>query len=100
MLWFTLAWCGFLAWIWYIYLRIPYAITWRDDDSLEFRSLISLTKVPVRQIISIKATLLTVGFINVKHRQGSLRIMGRMTGLYELIGRVKALNPEVEIKGC
>jgi hypothetical protein len=99
-LWFTLVWCGFLGWIWYAYLRIPYTITWRDDDSLEFRSLIGRTQVPVRQIISLKATPFTVGFISVKHQQGSLRIMSRMTGLYELIGRVKALNPEVEIKGC
>jgi hypothetical protein len=31
---------------------------------------------------------------------GSLRLMCQMTGLYELIGAVKASNPRVEIAGC
>ena len=69
------------------------AVLWFTVDGFYWfpRRILGRTKVPVREIISLKATPMTVGFISVKHRQGSLRIMSRMTGLYELIGRVKAL---------
>jgi len=98
--WFALVWFGFLSWVWFFYLRIPYAITYLDDDSLEFRGLIRKTRVPVKDIISIKAVPLAAGFIKIKTRRGSIRLINQITGLYELLGRVKALNPEVEIKGC
>ncbi len=71
-----------------------------DDNYLEFCSLFRRTRVSVNEIISIKAVPMTLGFIKIKHRSGSIRLLNQITGLYELIGRVKTLNPEVEIKGC
>lgn len=80
------------------YSRIPYAITLMDDNSLEFRSRLRRTRVPVNEIISIKA--LSQGWIKIKHRRGSIRINNQITGFHELICRIKNLNPEVEIEGC
>ena len=98
-LWF-IVWLGVLAWVWYVYGRIPLAITWRDEGVLEFKSLIKTTQVPVPEIIAIKATPLNWGFIKLTYHGGSLRLLTQMTGLYELIGAVKAANPRVEIAGC
>lgn len=95
-----IVWLGVLAWVWYVYARIPVAITWRDEGVLEFKSLMRTTQVPVQEIIAIKATPLNWGFIKLTYNGGSLRLLTQMTGLYELIGAVKAGNPVVEIKGC
>jgi hypothetical protein len=95
-----IVWLGVLAWVWYVYARIPVAITWRDEGVLEFKSLIRTTQVPVQEIIAIKATPLSWGFIKLTYNGGSLRLLTQMTGLYELIGAVKAGNPRVEIAGC
>jgi len=93
-------WVGALVWIWYVYARIPVAITWRDEGVLEFKSLIATTAVPVEDLIAIKATPLYWGFIKITYNGGSLRLLCQITGLYELLGAVKAANPRVEITGC
>jgi hypothetical protein len=95
-----IVWFGVMAWVWYVYARIPVAITWRDEGVLEFKSLIRTTQVPVQEIIAIKATPLSWGFLKLTYNGGSLRLLTQMTGLYELIGAVKASNPRVEITGC
>jgi hypothetical protein len=96
----SLLWLGILAWIWYFYLRIPFEIRLRDDNVLEFVSVIKTTVVAPRDLISIKGALLNLGFIKVKHTGGSIRLICQITGLYELIYTVKGLNPDIEIAGC
>ena len=96
----SLLWLGIVLWIWYVYLRIPFEITFRDDNLLEFKSVLKTTAVAPGDIVSIKGTPLSLGFINVKHTGGTIRLLCQMTGLYELIYTVKTLNPAVEIKGC
>ena len=95
-----LVWVAVLVIFFFSYLRVPYAITWMADDFLEFRGPLLRTLVPVSDIISIKALPVKPGFIKINHRRGSIRLINQITGLYELIGRIKALNPGVEIKGC
>jgi len=96
----ALLWLGVLAWIWFFYLRVPVAITWREEGVLEFKSPIRTVEVPVQDLIAIKATPLSWGFIRVTYKGGSLRLIAQITGLYELIGTVKARNPGIEIAGC
>jgi hypothetical protein len=95
-----IVWFGVLALIWYFYLRIPVTITWRDDGVLEFKGPIRTVEVPVADIIAIKAVPLSWGFIKIVYNGGSLKLLNQITGLYELIGAVKAANPRVEITGC
>lgn len=95
-----LVWLGVLAWVWQVYARIPLAITWREEGVLEFKSLVGTTQVPVHEIMAIKATPLNWGFIKLTYQGGSLRLLTQMTGLYELLGAIKAGNPGVEITGC
>jgi hypothetical protein len=96
----ALLWLGIVLWIGYVYLRIPFEITLKDDNLLEFKSVLKTTAVAPGDIVAIKGTPLSLGFINVKHRGGTIRLICQMTGLYELIYTVKSLNPAVEIKGC
>jgi hypothetical protein len=96
----VIVWLGVLAWIWYTYARIPVTITWRDEGVLEFKGLIGTTQVRVEDLIAIRATPLSWGFIKITYNGGSLRLLCQITGLYELLGAVKAKNPLVEIEGC
>jgi hypothetical protein len=96
----SLLWLGLLAWIWYLYLKIPFEIRLRDDNVLEFVSVIQTTVVAPRDLISIKGMPWHLGFIKVKHTGGSLRLICQITGLYEVIYTMKALNPDLEIVGC
>jgi hypothetical protein len=95
-----IVWFVILAWLWFFYLRIPMTITWRDDGVLEFKSPIRTTEVPVADLIVIKAMPLSWGFIRITYNRGSLRLINQITGLYELLGTIKAANPRVEITGC
>jgi hypothetical protein len=97
---FLILWLVLLAGVWYFYGRIPVAITWRDDGVLEFKSLMGTIRVPVQEIIAVKSSLMYWGFIKINYNGGSLRLICQMTGLYELLGTVKAHNPQVEITGC
>jgi len=96
----SLLWLGIVLWICYVYLRIPFEITLRDDNLLEFKSVIKTTLVAPGDLVSIKDAPLSLGFINVKHTGGTIRLLCQITGLYELIYTLKTLNPAVEIKGC
>jgi hypothetical protein len=97
---FLLIWLVVLAWAWYFYGRIPIAITWRDEGVLEFKSLMGTTRVPVQDLIAVKASPMYWGFIRITYNGGSLRLICQMTGLYELLSTVKVRNPHVEITGC
>jgi hypothetical protein len=91
---------GIMVWIWVVYARIPLTIAWQNDQILEFKSLLATTPVPVHNIIAVKATPLSWGFIKLTYQGGSLRLLCQITGLYELLTTVKNLNPGVEITGC
>jgi hypothetical protein len=64
---FLLIWIVVLAWVWYLYGRIPVAITWRDEGVLEFKSLMGTTRVPVQDLIAVKASLMYWGFIKITY---------------------------------
>jgi hypothetical protein len=96
----SLVWLGVVLWIGFVYLRIPFEIKFRDDNLLEFKSVIHTAVVAPRDIIAIKGAFLNLGFIIVRHTGGTIRLICQITGLYELIYTVKTLNPAVEIKGC
>jgi hypothetical protein len=98
--WFFALLLGVMLLVWNFYLRIPFAITRGDDNVLTFKSVLRRTRVAPSDIVSIKAMPLTLGFIKLKHRGGTLRLICQITGLYELIYTVQSLNPAVEIKGC
>ncbi len=95
-----LVWFVILAWVWFFYLKVPVTITWRDDGILEFKSPIRTIEVPVADLIAIKAKPLSWGFIKITYNRGSVRLINQITGLYELLGAIKAANPRVEITGC
>ena len=91
---------GIMLFVAYFYLRLPFRITIRDDNQIEFRSLLKKLTLPPGQIISVKAKSYMIGFIDIKHSKGTVHLLNQMDGFHDLIATLKSLNPRVEIKGC
>jgi hypothetical protein len=91
---------GALSWTWYAYLRIPVEIGIDETSRVHFRSLIRRQSLNVADIVSIKAPMLSPGFVNVRHRGGTIHIMSRMDGFHDLVTTLKSINPAIEVTGC
>jgi hypothetical protein len=92
-------WLIVMLWVWVTYLKIPLKIIRHANNSLEFVSVMGATTLKMEEIISIKASPMSLGFLHLKHRGGALRLYTHMTGLFEVVGFIKASNPAVKIKG-
>jgi hypothetical protein len=97
---FAFFWTGALSWTWYAYLRIPVEISIDETSRVHCRSLIKRHSLSVGDILSIKAPMLSPGFVNVRHRGGMIHLMSRMDGFHDLIATLKSINPSIEVKGC
>jgi hypothetical protein len=97
---FVIFWTVALSWTWYAYLRIPFEITVDETGRVLFRSPIRQESLDAADILSIKAPMFSPGFVDVRHRGGTIHMMSRMDGFHDLIGVLKAKNPAIEVKGC
>jgi len=97
---FAFFWTGALSWTWYAYLRIPVEISIDETSQVHFRSLIRRQTLNMVDILSIKAPMLSPGFVDVRHRGGMIHLMSRMDGFHDLITTLKSINPAIEVKGC
>ncbi len=96
---FVLFWVGCLAWTWYAYLRIPVEIG-LDEARVHLRSPIRQHTVNVQDILSVKAGRFSPGFVEIRHRGGTVHLMTRMDNFHDLIGSLRKANPAIEVKGC
>ena len=98
---FLSVWLSFGVWKWYVILyKVPWAVEWADEGFLVFRSVMGSTKVAVKDIISIKEVALFGGPPSIKfqHTGGTIKLpTGRLIGFAELLDRVLAINPTVEL---
>ena len=92
--------CG-VASGWYQFLRIPFEIKIQDDGLISFRTLFGRIVLSAADIESIRAwgNVVGGGILKVKRKRGSLKILYNMAGLADFVGKVKTLNPTVNVKG-
>jgi hypothetical protein len=86
-----------LAWVWWVYLRIPFLISFQDDHTLEFKSLIRVVNLSPQDIVAIQERLLIPGFFQITHATGKLVLTTQMTEIPELIALIKQENPLVQV---
>ncbi len=84
----------------YMWLRIPFEITVRDDCVIEFRSVLRRVAISPIEIKSVRAKRYALGFIDVVHEGGTVHLLSQMDGFHEFIATLKSLNPAVQIQGC
>lgn len=83
----------------YGWLRIPFEIR-VDDTTATFRSVFRKTEVPLAQIQSLRAKPYALGFVDLRHKKGTLHLLSQMTGFHDFVVSVKSSNPAVKISGC
>jgi hypothetical protein len=97
---------GACAYMWYeILCKRPLEVKWAGEDSLVFRCLIGNTKIAVRDIISINnypyiknsSWIKWPPFIKFQYSQGTINLLGPLTGFANLLDRVLVINPAVEL---
>lgn len=86
-----------LAWLWWVYLKIPFIISFQDDHTLEFKSLVQEVILSPQDIVAIRERCLIPGFFQVTHSTGKLMLTNRMTDIPGLIALIKEENPAVRI---
>ena len=103
--WIPLAFFAVLAavFVWTL-TSIPYRLTVTHDQQLEFKSMRSVSRVRVANVLSIKPRSLhiqaNVSGYELVHREGKIRFPGQLTGLHAVLYELKLSNPAVQITGC
>jgi len=97
--WFALAWLVILAYNWYAFGRLPYAIRWEEGGAIEFHRFLGTTRVNPQDIVSISGMFIWAGFLRLKHRGGVIYLFAQTTGMHEFITRLRAANPAVRVTG-
>ena len=88
------------VWGWYVVLcKRPVEVGLAEDGSLVFRSMIGSIKIAIQDIISIKDDDWFKGppFIVFQHSCGTITLLGPLKGFEELLDRILALNPIVDL---
>lgn len=91
---------GFALFNAYMWLRFPFVIKIRDDNLIEFRSIFRRVVVSANEIKAVRAKRYAMGFIDVVHERGKVRMLNQMDGFHEFLATLKTLNPAVKIQGC
>src|SRR5262245_53493327 len=69
-----------IALFWISYLRVPYEMELRPDDTAEFRALAGLQVVSLVEISYVDARIWNRGFITLRSPKGSIFIYRSMPG--------------------
>jgi hypothetical protein len=99
-IWFGVLWLLWVLVTWVQSLKMPFRIDVMDDGLLGFISPIGRTEVRPQEIIAIRQKAFQMGFVEVKHTKGKIRMLQQFTGFHEFLSGVKRANPNVEIVGC
>jgi hypothetical protein len=91
--------CAAMAWNWYVLLTMPYEIRFESADRIIFRALARTTTVNVESLRSIKPLAGGGGIYVVRHDNGKIRLLAQFTGFHEVVTRIKAVHPGVEVVG-
>jgi len=97
---FSIIWFGAITWGVHFVLRMPFETTLRADGTLAFRGILGRAVINIHEIKSVEAAPFGGPYLYVKHQRGKITMQRDIDGLYELIGKLKSLNPGIAVKGC
>ena len=96
-----LVWVLALLRYWVYLLDMPYRIGLKPGEPLEFRSILRKRMVAMEEIRAFKVSPVYPSFLRIlTTRKKTIPVINHVSGLHDLIGRVKQANPALETKGC
>jgi hypothetical protein len=92
--------CAATIWNWHVLLGIPYEIRFEARDRISFVALRGTTTIPAAALWSIKPYRGGGGFYVIRYEGGGkIRLLAQFSGFHEVITRLKAENPRLEVVG-
>jgi hypothetical protein len=82
----------FALWRWYQILRVPIAVTIRDEGELELRGLIGRTRVRPEELTRVRKV---ARGIYMEWPEGTVNLYGNMEGVDELMEYLRRANPRL-----
>lgn len=95
--WLLLPGIVLLAWVWSVYLNIPFIILYRKDNTLEFKSFFRVVTLSPGNIKAVRSMWGLPWFVEIRHSAGRLVLTNRMTDMPELINLMQRENPAAEV---
>jgi hypothetical protein len=99
---FVLLMLGVLAWLWFAGLAwYPYEMRLTSEGVLAFRSVLRTIRVDAGDLVSIRPYVFDMGGTTLvfKTPSRSVHVLRRMDGLLDLITELRAINPNLELRG-
>jgi hypothetical protein len=90
--------CAATAWNWYVLLTMPYEIRFESSDRIRFTALARTTALNVISLRSIRP-LGGGGIYVLRHEGGKIWLIAQFTGFHEVITRIRAVHPDMEVHG-
>ena len=79
---------------------VPYRIVWRENGAIDFVAWARTRSIRIDDLVSIKPDASQVGFLRIKHRRGSFRLLPQFDSFHEFLTHLKSANPNFEMRGC
>ncbi len=70
-------------------LGIPHKITFHQDETVEFTSVLRSRRIPAREIVSIKPEGTTSGSLVVRTESSKIRLLAHFDGFHDFLTRLK-----------
>lgn len=91
---------GFFAWLAYsTVLTVPFRITVHDNGPVEFRSILRKRVVLPGEVNYVQDSAWLPSFIYVGCDGGTIKLYKNARNIRDLISKLRALNPDAELKG-
>jgi hypothetical protein len=88
-----------VGWSLFLVLIFPHEIVLHNDGTIDFKSVIRTVQMHATEIVSVKPTNGTVGFLIVKGKK-NIRLIAQFDNFHEFVLKLKQYNPSVIIRGC
>jgi len=95
--WYKTAWVIAVLYVITSYMKMPYAVTVKDENTLLFKSLFSEREIPIKDMAAVKTnvTRLTILF---KHKYGRISMINRIENRKELISAIRKKKKSLDIR--
>jgi hypothetical protein len=86
---------------WAFLLSTPHRICLEEDAVLVLHALFRTKKIECSEISAIRVSPIYQSYLRiVTAGKKSFPMLNHVDGLHDLIGRIKAINPDLETRGC
>jgi hypothetical protein len=93
----SVIWAGIYV---YLVLLLPSSISLSPDGRLEFKSTFGQKALYVDEVQSIKPDGLFPRIFVIRASGNTIKFRSQFDGFHDFLARLKAMNPNVELRGC